>query len=333
MRNGSFVYNEINKIYLKFFIQPSWISHILCILWMLAAAAAAVKSFQSCLTLCDPIGGSPPGSAIPGILQARTLQWVAISFSNVWKWKVKVKLLSRVRLCATPWTAAHQAPPSMGFSKQEYWSGVPSPSPLWMLAVHIKVMSHTNRVFINQNIVLQHRKHLLQKQTLKTKTNNTWWKHIYRISLFFFYLKIVLHMIISSEILYARKILIPNSRLSWITHSLYVSNYASYPSLPDRSFKKNMPIPWIEVKKKIYHTEYVQFQQSSKYENKISESRSPTYYNQEKKIFVKLGSTKWNEKRVKSEVRQTWAFSWFSGKESTCQCRGHRFNPWEGKIP
>ena len=154
---------------------------------------------------------------------------------------VKVKSLSRVRLCATPWTAAHQAPPSMGFSRQECWSGVPSPSPLWMLAVHIKVMSHTNRVFINQNIVLQHQKHLLQKQTLKTKTNNTWWKHIYRISLFFFYLKIVLHMIISSEILYARKILIPNSRLSWITHSLYVSNYASYPSLPDRSFKKNMP--------------------------------------------------------------------------------------------
>ena len=83
------------------------------------------KSLQSCPTLCDPIDGSPPGSSVHGILQARTLEWVAISSSNAWKWKVKVKSLSRVRLLATPWTAAHQAPPSMGFSKQEYWSGVP----------------------------------------------------------------------------------------------------------------------------------------------------------------------------------------------------------------
>ena len=74
------------------------------------AAAAAAKLLQSCPTLCDPINGSPPGSPIPGILQARTLEWVAISFSNAWKWKVKVKLLSRVRLFVTPWTAAHQAP-------------------------------------------------------------------------------------------------------------------------------------------------------------------------------------------------------------------------------
>jgi len=87
------------------------------------AAAAAAKSLQSCLTLCDPIDGSPPGPAVPGILQARTLEWVAISFSNAWKWKVKVKSLSRVRLLATPWIAAYQAPPSMGFSRQEYWSG------------------------------------------------------------------------------------------------------------------------------------------------------------------------------------------------------------------
>ena len=87
------------------------------------------KSLQSCPTLCDPIDGSPPGSAIPGILQARTLEWVAISFSSAWKWKVRVKSLSRVRLFMTPWTAAHQAPPSMGFSRQENWSGVPLPSP------------------------------------------------------------------------------------------------------------------------------------------------------------------------------------------------------------
>ena len=83
------------------------------------AAAAAAKSLQLCPTLCDPIDGSPPGSLIPGILQARTLEWVAISFSSAWKWKVKVKSLSRVWLFVTPWTSAYQAPPSMGFSRQE----------------------------------------------------------------------------------------------------------------------------------------------------------------------------------------------------------------------
>ena len=92
-------------------------------------AAAAAKSLQSCPTLRDPIDSSPPGSSAHGILQARTLEWVAMSFSSAWKWKVKVKLLSRVWLLATPWTAAHQASPPMGFSRQEYWSGVPLPSP------------------------------------------------------------------------------------------------------------------------------------------------------------------------------------------------------------
>ena len=102
--------------------------------------AAAAKSLQSCPTLCDPRDGSPPGSPVPEILQARTLEWVAISFSNAWKWKVKVKSLSRVWLLATPWTAAYQAPPSMGFSRQEYWSGVPLPSriyldlPIWYIS-------------------------------------------------------------------------------------------------------------------------------------------------------------------------------------------------------
>ena len=79
---------------------------------LLIAAAAAAKSLQLYPTLCDPIDGSPPGSAVPGILQARTLEWVAISFSNAWKWKVKGKSLSCVQLSATPWTAAYQAPPS-----------------------------------------------------------------------------------------------------------------------------------------------------------------------------------------------------------------------------
>ena len=92
--------------------------------------AAASKSLKLCPTLCDPIDGSPPGSPVPGILQARTLEWVAISFSNAWKWKVKGKSLSHVGLLATPWTLAYQTPPSVGFSRQEYWSGVPSPSPI-----------------------------------------------------------------------------------------------------------------------------------------------------------------------------------------------------------
>ena len=94
-----------------------------------SATAATTKSLQSCPTPCNPIDGSPPGSAVPGILQASTLEWVAISFSNAGKWKVKVKSLSRVQLFATPWTAAYQAPAPMGFSRQEYWSGLPLPSP------------------------------------------------------------------------------------------------------------------------------------------------------------------------------------------------------------
>ena len=100
-------------------------------------SASAAKSHQSCLTLCDPIDGSPPGSAVPGILQARTLEWVAIFFSNAWNWKVKVKLLSCVWFLMAPWPVAYQAPPSMGFSRQEYWSGLPFPSPFdfWVVLI------------------------------------------------------------------------------------------------------------------------------------------------------------------------------------------------------
>ena len=111
----------------------------------LFAAAAAAKLLQSWATLCDPIDGSPSGSPFPGILQARTLEWVAISFSNAWRWKVKGKSLSRVRLLATPWTAAYQAPPSIGFSRQEYWSGVPLPSPLvsvWYVSNFLESHKH-----------------------------------------------------------------------------------------------------------------------------------------------------------------------------------------------
>ena len=125
---ASRVISELSLHPLKCLILFPKFSHISCVTqvtesgdkWqdsVATAAAAAAKSLQSCPTLCDPRDGSPQGSPIPGILQARTLEWVAISLSNAWKWKVKVKLLSRVRLLATPWTAAHQAPPSMGFSR------------------------------------------------------------------------------------------------------------------------------------------------------------------------------------------------------------------------
>ena len=107
------------------FLSP-WANQCVFLLEMLFLSyVTAARSRQLCLTPCNPIDGSPTGSSVPGILQARTLEWVAIYFSNAWKWKVKVKSLSRVRLFATPWTVAYQAPPSMGFSRQEYWSGVP----------------------------------------------------------------------------------------------------------------------------------------------------------------------------------------------------------------
>ena len=113
------------------FLKPAWTSgssqftYCRSLAWrilsitLLACAAAAAKSLQSCPTLCNPTDGSPPGSAVPGILQARTLEWDAISFSNARKWKVKVKSLSHVRLLATPWTEAYQVPPSMGSSRQK----------------------------------------------------------------------------------------------------------------------------------------------------------------------------------------------------------------------
>ena len=107
--------------------------------WLISssAAAAAAKSLQSCPTLCDPMDCSLPGFSVHGILQARTLERVAISFPNAWEWKVKVKSLSHVRLFAIPWTAAHQAPPSIGFSGQQYWSRVPLPSSWYHLGYQI----------------------------------------------------------------------------------------------------------------------------------------------------------------------------------------------------
>ena len=117
---------EVSSMKVLFLMHTMWNCRIG---WKPPLPAAAAKLLQSCPTLCDPIDSSTPGSPILGILQARTLEWVAISFSNAWKWKVKVKSLSRVWLLATSWTASYQAPPSMGFSRQEYWSGVPLPSP------------------------------------------------------------------------------------------------------------------------------------------------------------------------------------------------------------
>ena len=114
-------------------------------LWLIFIYIYMLLSLQSCPTLCDPTDGSPPGSPVPGILQARTLEWVAISFSNAWKWKVKGKSLSHAWLLATPWTAAYQAPLSMGFSRQEYWSGVP-------LLVCVHTHTHTHIFFICSSV-------------------------------------------------------------------------------------------------------------------------------------------------------------------------------------
>ena len=136
-------------------MQYCWDSHVQCHkecrilvrnlrLNLKRYAAAAAKSLQSCPTLYDPREGSPPGPPIPGILQARTLEWVAISFSNAWKWKVKGKSLSHVRLLVTPWTTAYQAPASMGFSRQKYWSRVPL---LSLLKRYIYTQSHKNQIF------------------------------------------------------------------------------------------------------------------------------------------------------------------------------------------
>ena len=120
--------------------------------WEKSYYQLAAKSLQSCPTLGDPIDGSPPGSPVPGTLQARTLEWVAISFSSAWKWKVKVKSFSHVRLVTTPWTAAYQAPPSMGFSRQEYRSGVPLPSPI----------TNLDSILKSRDIILPTKVHLVK---------------------------------------------------------------------------------------------------------------------------------------------------------------------------
>ena len=136
-------------------LKLSWYSDLFILqcpsdMWRISLhyTTATAKSLQSCLTLCDPVDSSPPGPPVPGILQARTLEWVAISFSNAWKWRVKVKSLSRVRPSATPWTAAFQAPPSMGFSRQECWSGVPLPSPLYTIE---RFLSRVTMCLFNKN--------------------------------------------------------------------------------------------------------------------------------------------------------------------------------------
>ena len=129
----------------------------------LLRSAAAAKLLQSCPTLRDPINGSPPASPVPGSLQARTLEWVAISFSNAGKWKVKVKSLSRVWLLATPWTAASQAPLSMGFSRQEYCNGVPLPSPLRFALVKQQKTSHKGSRLAN---ILQSNRTSLSEWTI-----------------------------------------------------------------------------------------------------------------------------------------------------------------------
>ena len=138
--------------------SPVWLTVHTKAAWLKASAAA--ESLQSCPTLCDPIDSSPPGAPVPGILQARTLEWAAISFSNAWKWKVKSKSLSRVRLLATPWTAAYQAPLSMGFSRQEYGSGVPLPSPTEVTKQQQISITHAQNY--KDSILLSHAKYFIK---------------------------------------------------------------------------------------------------------------------------------------------------------------------------
>ena len=144
----------------------------------------ATKSLQLCPTLCDPIDSSPPGPPILGVLQARTLEWVAISFSNAWKWKVKVKSLSHVRLLATPWTAAYQAPLSMAFSRQEYWSGLPLPSPIYMQSTeYINVKCQTGWI-TSWNQDCQEKYHNLryaQDTTLMAESEEELKSHLMRV--------------------------------------------------------------------------------------------------------------------------------------------------------
>ena len=125
----------------------TFVGKVMSLLFNMLSAAAAAKMLQLCLTLCNPIDSSPPVSSIPGILQARILEWVAISFSNAWKWKVKAKLLSHVRLTANPGTAAYQAPLSMGFSRPEYWSSCHCS--LWMSRLVITFLPRSKRLFIS----------------------------------------------------------------------------------------------------------------------------------------------------------------------------------------
>jgi len=138
---------------------------------------AAAKSLQSWPTLCDTIDGSPPGSSVPEILQARTLEWVAVSFSNARKWKLKGKSLSRVWLSVTPWTAGHQAPPSMGFSRQEYWSGVPSPSPHYTLTILKIHITSTKEGFVLFSYSLKIIIHLKNKITSRLLPCPSYCKH------------------------------------------------------------------------------------------------------------------------------------------------------------
>ena len=135
------------------------------ILFMLEiAAAAAAKSLQSCPTLCNPIDGSPPGSPVPGILQARTLEWVAISFSNAWKWKMKVKSLSRVWLLVTPWTAAHQALCPWDFPGKSTGVGCHC-----LLLRSSQILGTPTLNFLNTiTVILFHEKNLLEYLSLDT---------------------------------------------------------------------------------------------------------------------------------------------------------------------
>ena len=178
MQTGTTLWKIVWRLLKKLKLKLTYDTAIL-LLGINANCNCNCKSLQLCPTLWDPTDGSPPGSPIPRILKARTLEWGAVSFSNAWKWKVKVKSLSRVRLPATSWTAAHQAPPSMGFSRQEYWSGVPLPSPINAKETKILIWKDTCTPIFKQHCLQLPRYRSNPKCPLTNEwINKMWYIHI-----------------------------------------------------------------------------------------------------------------------------------------------------------
>ena len=289
-------------------------------------SSATAKSLQSCPTLCDPINGSPPGSPILGILQARTLEWVAISFSNAWKWKVKVKSLSRVWPSVTPWTTAFQAPPSMGFSRQEHWSGVPLPSP----ALAQSLLSPRGWHVTQGPRSVPRKSGLFPKKrgppsqpcmgAPQPQCHLVWYTDTIGFLLSFLLLQCFL--------------------TQWTHYVFYYSFDSS--SLFQQSLGQSVCVK-APLFRYIFHLAIHNIYLGKKYNSKIIHV---AWVINVKCIFKVLKKIVWISKKelqkgttshksgwlsLKStQIGLPW---WSSGWESACQCKGHGFDPCSGKIP